>query len=83
VFALEPRPRGVQREGGPDSKDWDRIWTFALTFDGYEYFGGDPAAPERLLAFNASIKDVYKAGSLPRIDLAQLRACLFIEQRAA
>jgi len=76
-------PVGYNTMDGPDYGVWDSIWRFALTFDGYSYFGGDPAAPERLFAFNSSIKDAQRAGSLPDLDLAQLRACLFVEQRAA
>lgn len=76
-------PEGYNTIDGSDSDQWGTVWRFALTFDGYDYFGGDPAAPERLFAFNSSIRDAQRAGSLPSIDLAQLRACLFVEQRAA
>lgn len=62
--------------------DWGALWTFALTFDGYRYFGGDEGAGDRLGDFANSIRHAYERDSaLPEIDLAQLRACLFFEQR--
>ena len=55
---------------------------FALTFDGYRYFGHDQGAGERLASFDDSIRQAFLGtGRLPAIDLALLRACLFYEQR--
>lgn len=65
-----------------DYPEWLDLWRFALTFDGYRYFGGDDGAAERLGRFADSIRDAFqKDGKLPALDLAQLRACLFFEQR--
>lgn len=67
---------------GDSTAEWLEIWTFALTFDGYRYFGGDDSAPERLSQFASSIETSFERNSeLPRIDLAFLRACLFTQQR--
>lgn len=67
---------------GENTAEWLDIWTFALTFDGYRYFGGDDSAAERLSDFTSSIEASFDRNSeLPRIDLAFLRACLFSQQR--
>ena len=68
---------------GPHGERWARLWVFALTFDGFRYFGGDDdAVVGRLGAFDESIRSAYDTdGELPKIDLALLRACLFYEQR--
>jgi hypothetical protein len=69
-------------DGGTTPDGWGQLWTFALSFRGYEYFGGDDLAPGRLTSFDESVKEAYRAdGKLPKLDLALLRACLFIEQR--
>ena len=68
---------------GGSGREWKELWDFALTFDGYQYFGDDEEAAPRLDAFARSISDAFaNAGELPAIDLALLRACLFYEQRA-
>ena len=67
---------------GRSVDDWDRVWSFALTYDGYAYFGGDDAAGERLTVFAQSVRDAYdRDGEVPKLDLRLLRATLFIEQR--
>ncbi len=72
----------VDDELGENTAEWLDIWTFALTFDGYRYFGGDDSAPERLSSFASSIETTFgQTSKLPRIDLAFLRACLFAQQR--
>jgi hypothetical protein len=66
----------------PDSSDWGPVWRFALTFDGYRYFGDDDYASSRLGEFSKSVRDSYlELGQLPKLDLALLRTCLFYEQR--
>lgn len=68
--------------GGRTPEEWDALWTFALTYDGYAYFGGDNGAGPRLGAFAESVKRAFLAhGQLPNLDLRLLRACLFFEQR--
>lgn len=72
----------VDDQIGKDTLEWLDIWTFALTFDGYKYFGDDDSAAERLSNFASSIEDSFAQTSvLPRIDLAFLRSCLFAQQR--
>src|SRR4051794_16706251 len=44
---------------GPSEQEWGRLWTFALTYDGYTYFGGDPGAAQRLGAFAESVKEAF------------------------
>lgn len=75
-------PEGFTTEEGASSPGWQSLWEFALTFDGYRYFGDDEGAPERLGRFADSVRAAHRQdGQLPRLDLAQLRACLFYEQR--
>jgi hypothetical protein len=76
------------REGGWDggegeaAKDWANVWTFALTFDGYRYFGGDTEVTARVGDFSESVrKSYFEHEQLPALDLALLRTCLFYEQR--
>lgn len=79
-------PQNFNGGGAPGRNDaeWEALWTFALTFDGERYFGADDEAAVRLDAFSDSVRRAFAAsGSLPRIDLALLRACLYIEQRRA
>jgi hypothetical protein len=59
------------------------LWAFALSFDGYKYFGGDDDAPSRLGQFAESVERAYLAyDSLPALaEIGMLRACLFYEQR--
>lgn len=67
---------------GANTEEWNELWTFALTFDGYQYFGQDDGALERLGNFAASVERSFQGnGQLPSIDLAMLRACLFVQQR--
>ena len=57
--------------------DWNEIGSFALTFDGYEFWGSFEACSEVSQRYlDAYIKD----GSLPT-NLTDLRTCLFFEQR--
>lgn len=57
--------------------DWSAIGNFALTFNGYEYWGSFEACGDKA---NAA-KEVYKqTGELPQ-SLTLLRTCLFFEQR--
>jgi hypothetical protein len=72
----------VDPQLGGNTKEWKDLWTFALTFDGYGYFGGDDGALERLGRFAESVEESFLAtGQLPSLDLAMLRACLFVQQR--
>jgi hypothetical protein len=59
------------------------LWEFALTFDGYKYFGGDDDVVGRLGQFAQSVERAYaKDGRLPALgEIGMLRACLFYEQR--
>lgn len=65
------------------SPAWDEVWTFALSFRGYVFFGDDEGALTRLSEFDRSVREAFdRDGGLPKLDLALLRACLFWEQRA-
>jgi hypothetical protein len=59
------------------------LWAFALTFDGYTYFGGDEEATSRLGEFAESVRRAYvRDGRVPALgEIGLLRACLFYEQR--
>lgn len=57
--------------------DWGRIGAFALTFDGYAYWGSFEACAEHA---SHSLKEWQEKQSLP-ISLTQLRTALFFEQR--
>lgn len=59
------------------------LWEFALTFDGYKYFGEDEDVIERLGKFAKSVERAYrKGGGIPALgEIGMLRACLFFEQR--
>lgn len=82
VPGLDPVGFTEAPHGGASGVEWATIWDFALTFDGYAYFGGDEGALPRLQDFAHSVSEVFrKDGQLPAIDLALLRACLFFEQR--
>jgi hypothetical protein len=62
------------------ASDWKTIATFALSFDGYEYLpnGACGALSEKVR------QDFLKTGQLPDgLNLSDLRACLFFEQRRA
>ena len=82
VPGLDPVGFTEVPDGGKSGDEWADIWNFALTFDGYTYFGGDQEALPRLQDFAESVSAAFrKDGQLPAIDLALLRACLFFEQR--
>lgn len=82
VPGLDPAGFTEAPHSGRSGADWAEIWDFALSFDGYTYFGGDEGAQPRLQDFAESVSDAFrKDGRLPAIDLALLRACLFFEQR--
>jgi len=59
------------------------LWTFALSFDGYAYFGGTDPAHDRLVQFAQSVsKEFRETGVLPKLgEIGMYRACLFAEQR--
>lgn len=58
---------------------WDKIFEFALSFDGYSLFGGSGPCAE--LA-NETAEHYQGTSSLPdSLDLTRLRVCLFYEQR--
>jgi hypothetical protein len=59
------------------------LWNFALTFDGYAYFGGDDDVIGRLGPFADSVQQAWaKNGQIPALgEIGMLRACLFYEQR--
>lgn len=57
--------------------DWEEIMEFALRFDGYEYWGSF----EKCAKIANEWSDRFaRDGSLPD-NLAELRTCLFFEQR--
>ena len=60
-----------------DSTDWLTIARFALTFDGYGWWGSNDACAD---VANASLSHWTKTGQLPE-SLTELRTCLFFEQR--
>jgi hypothetical protein len=54
---------------GAHGERWERLWVFALTFDGWSYFGGDDYVIARLGAFDESIRSAYDTnGELPQVD---------------
>src|SRR3954469_20564806 len=59
------------------------LWEFALTFDGYKYFGGDEEVIPRLGQFADSGAQAYREDArIPAFcEIGMLRACLFYEQR--
>jgi hypothetical protein len=62
----------------------ERLWSFALSFDGYRYFGGDSEhVGDRLGSFANSVERAYaRSGELPCLgEIGMYRACLFFEQR--
>jgi hypothetical protein len=61
----------------PKASDDRSVVEFALTFDGYSYYGGFAACAD---ICNAAGRNYFADGSLPR-SLSDLRACLFFEQR--
>lgn len=86
VTQLDP---GAFHDGSilePRKGTWSEIWAFALTFNGYTYFGesekGGGWGGRRLGDFNDSVHREFKeTGQLPRLQLGMLRGCLFYEQR--
>lgn len=61
----------------PDAPWQPDLCEFALSFDGYAAFGGSELVAD--LA-NAASERWHVGGDLP-VDLVELRACLFFEQR--
>jgi hypothetical protein len=59
--------------------DWNSIASFALTFDGYDYWGSFKACGE---VANAAAVAFIEHRALPD-SLTELRTCLFFEQRRA
>ena len=59
--------------------DWETIAPFALTFDGYEYTGGQRGCK----ALAEWMRDDWREASLLPAHLSELRAALFYEQRRA
>jgi ADP-ribosyl-[dinitrogen reductase] hydrolase len=58
--------------------DFERIWQYALTFNGYEYLGEDQCGTFA----NAVSEQFHHTSELPdTLTLEELRACLFFEQR--
>lgn len=79
---LDPQNFSGGHSPGRTDHEWEEIWTFALTFDGYSYFGGDGGAVDRVAHFGRSIRRAFEAeGEVPIRDLALVRTCLFAEQR--
>ena len=66
----------------PTTPQLNGLWAFALTFDGYRYFGVTDA-PGRLGEFARSVEEEFRqTGALPRLgEIGMFRACLFFEQR--
>lgn len=60
-----------------DTRDWMTFTKFALTFDGYSQYGNPDGCGE--LA-NRVLQEYRADGRLPN-NLAELRACVFFEQR--
>lgn len=69
--------------GGDVRAQLAALWDFALTFDGYRYFGGGDNVIVRLGQFADSVQRAYaKDGRVPALaEIGMLRACLFYEQR--
>ncbi len=59
------------------TSDWNEIWNFALTVNGYQHF------PGHKFAFANDVGRKYKEGAidLSGLSLSELRGCLFFEQR--
>jgi hypothetical protein len=73
---------GWDGDEGDAATEWARLWTFALTFHAYRFFGGDDDVSGRVGNFGQSVQQSYfEHGRLPQLDLALLRTCLFYEQR--
>lgn len=68
--------------GRPTTPQLQELWTFALSFDGYRYFGVADGF-DRLGDFAASVeREFQQTGTLPRLgEIGMYRACLFLEQR--
>lgn len=82
VTQLDPQNFNGGHASGRSDREWAELWTFALTFQGADYFGGDSGALGRLVQFSDSVKEALdQDGRLPKIDLRLLRACLYVEQR--
>jgi len=68
---------GVDILPSPDA-DWGEIGWFALSFDGYEYWGGFDACGD--VAVNC--REAFLAGKGLSDNLTVLRTSLFFEQRS-
>lgn len=44
VTALDPQNFNGGWSEGRSDEQWTQLWDFALTYDGYAYFGGDQTA---------------------------------------
>jgi len=54
--------------GGRIPDEWEALWTFALTYDGYAYFGGDNGAAQRLNHLADSVKQAFLTASDGTMD---------------
>lgn len=63
---------------GPKFDDWRNFDSFALTFDGYDYWHGKGRDPGTIA--NRAWATYRETGDLPQ-SLTELRTCLFFEQR--
>ena len=50
----------IDPDMGASTKEWNDLWTFALTFGGYQYFGEDDGALERLGNFAGSVERSFQ-----------------------
>jgi len=83
-FKLDQLDPGDYLEGtaGRSGADWQTVWEYAQSFDGYRYFGADHDAPQRLFDFNLSVREAFHANrELPALPADLIRACLFMEHR--
>jgi hypothetical protein len=76
---IDPAAIDYERPVTPQLHD---LWTFALTFDGYRYFGVTDGFG-RLGDFAASVEQEHRrTGRVPRLgEIGMYRGCLFFEQR--
>jgi hypothetical protein len=80
VPKVEPERLDYGKDPRPQLAD---LWDFALSFEGYRYFGDDDDALGRLAEFAKSVERSFRTSAqLPRVgEIGMLRACLFFEQR--
>ena len=81
VRGLDPQNVNGGWASGSSDAEWRQLWTFALTFNGYQYISAiDKSAPPG--AEPGVVRATFLArGRLATADLDMLRACLFLEQR--